>query len=100
MRGKLILIALCAGVSGGVIAAPQSEESMEEIVVVGTRASLMSAVDKQQASDSIISVVDSDALGDFPDTTAAEAVRRLSGISIENDQGKVVTLPSEACPLI
>ena len=27
-------------------------------------------------------------MGDFPDTTAAEAIRRLSGISIENDQGE------------
>lgn len=87
-KGKLVSIALCAGVCGGVVAAPQGEESMEEIVVIGTRGSLMSAIDKQQASDSFISVVDSDALGDFPDTTAAEAVRRLSGISIENDQGE------------
>ena len=65
-----------------------SQEIEEEIVVVGTRASLMSAIDKQEMSDSLISVVDSDALGDFPDTTAAEAIRRLSGISIENDQGE------------
>ena len=48
----------------------------------------MSAVDKQELADKLISVVDSDALGDFPDTTAAEAIRRLSGISIENDQGE------------
>ncbi len=61
---------------------------LEEILVVGTRASLQSAVEKQEASDAMISVADSDAIGNFPDTTAAEAVRRLSGISIENDQGE------------
>ena len=61
---------------------------MEETIVIGTRASLMSAIDKQELADGLISVVDSDALGDFPDTTAAEAIRRLSGISIENDQGE------------
>ena len=65
-----------------------AEGEIEEVLVIGTRASLMSAVEKQEMSDKIISVVDSDALGDFPDTTAAEAIRRLSGISIENDQGE------------
>ena len=62
--------------------------SVEEIVVTGTIATLINAVDKQRAADNIISVVDSDALGNFPDTTAAEAIRRLSGISVENDQGE------------
>ncbi len=48
-------------------------DSVEEVVTVGTRASLKSGLDKQ---------------GDFPDETAAEAVRRLSGVSVENDQGE------------
>ncbi len=61
---------------------------VEEVIVVGSKASLISAIDKQRESNKIISVVDSDALGEFPDTTAAEAIRRLSGISIENDQGE------------
>ena len=61
---------------------------VEEVVVTGTRATLQSAVDKQMMADNLISVVDSDALGNFPDTTAAEAIRRLSGISVENDQGE------------
>ena len=56
--------------------AAESTTIIEEQLVLGTRASLMSAIDKQEASDSIISVSDSDALGDFPDTTAAEAIRR------------------------
>ena len=72
-----------------ITAAAQAEtDVMEESLVVGTRASLMSAIDKQELADGLISVVDSDAMGDFPDTTAAEAIRRLSGISIENDQGE------------
>jgi len=66
----------------------QDSENVEELVVIGTKASLKSAIDKQRSSKKIISVIDSDALGDFPDTTAAEAVRRVSGISVENDQGE------------
>jgi len=66
----------------------ESEGSVEEVVTVGTKASIISAIDKQRESNLIVSVVDSDALGDFPDTTAAEAIRRLSGITVENDQGE------------
>ena len=67
---------------------PTYDPTVEEVLVVGTRATLMRAVDKQMMADGIISVVDSDALGNFPDTTAADAIRRLSGISVENDQGE------------
>ena len=66
----------------------ESVDSIEEIVAVGTRASLKSGLDKQKESNQVVSIVDSDAIGDFPDETAAEAVRRLSGISVENDQGE------------
>jgi len=67
-----------------------NDEQVEEVVVVGTKASIVSAIEKQRQSNLIVSVVDSDALGDFPDTTAAEAIRRLSGISVENDQAKQI----------
>lgn len=66
----------------------QENDNIEEVVTVGTKASLKSAIDKQRDSDQIVSIVDSDALGEFPDETAAEAVRRLSGVNVENDQGE------------
>lgn len=66
----------------------QPAYDVEEVVVVGSRSTLMSAIDKQEMSDRIISVIDSDALGAFADSTAADAVRRVSGISVENDQGE------------
>ena len=66
----------------------RTDEDIEEIVAVGTKASLKSALDKQKDSNQVVSIVDSDALGDFPDNTAAEAIRRLSGITVENDQGE------------
>ena len=71
-----------------IFAQESTSENIEEVIVVGTKASLISAIDKQRASGQIISVIDSDALGEFPDTTAAEAVRRVSGIAVENDQGE------------
>jgi TonB-dependent receptor len=63
-------------------------DQIEEVVSVGSRASVKSGLDKQKESNQLVSIVDSDAIGDFPDETAAEAVRRLSGVSVENDQGE------------
>src|SRR5690606_17393425 len=36
----------------------------------------------------LIAVVDSDGLGNFPDTTVADSLGRVPGLSIENDQGE------------
>ena len=68
----------------------QTSENVEEVVVtsVGTIASLKSGLEKQRRSNQVVSVIDSDALGEFPDETAAESVRRISGVSVENDQGE------------
>ena len=82
---KLFLFFLIIGFSA---LTQEVAEDIEEVIAVGQKAGLKSALKKQQDSDSVISVIDSDGLGQFPDTTAAEAVRRLSGISVENDQGE------------
>ena len=66
----------------------QETDNVEEVVTLGTKASIKSGIEKQRNSDQIVSVVDSDSLGEFPDETAAEAVRRLSGVGVENDQGE------------
>lgn len=74
---------------GLAIATPlAAQESVEQITVVGSRASLQSAIQKQRDSDKVIGVIDSDALGNFADINVAESLRRISGIMVENDQGE------------
>ena len=85
MKKFIILIILS---SLYLVSQEDANEDIEEIVAVGTKASLKSALDKQKDSNQVVSIVDSDAIGEFPDETAAEAVRRLSGVSVENDQGE------------
>ena len=60
----------------------------EEVGVVGALASLRSALNKKRDSDKNVGVIDSDALGNFADINVAESLRRISGISVENDQGE------------
>lgn len=62
--------------------------SDDYVVVVGQRAMMNSAVERQRDSDTIESVVTRDGIGQFPDQNVAEAARRLPGINILDDQGE------------
>ena len=83
---KNLVIAVGLALSAETLA--QSDVNVEEIIVVGSRASLASALTKQRESDKISGVVDSDAIGTFADINVAESLRRISGIMVENDQGE------------
>lgn len=61
---------------------------LEEVLVTGQSAAMAGAINQQRAADNIKSVLDSDTMGQFPDQNVAESLRRLSGISVENDQGE------------
>ncbi len=61
---------------------------LDNILVVGSSAAQAGAINQQRASDALISVIDSDGLGNFPDTTVADSLARLAGLSIEIDQGE------------
>ena len=61
---------------------------LDNILVVGSAAAQAGAINQKRASDSIISVVDSDGLGNFPDTTVADSLQRVPGLSVVTDQGE------------
>ncbi|MGB3627688.1 MAG: TonB-dependent receptor [Henriciella sp.] len=61
---------------------------LDSILVVGSAAAQAGAINQQRASNAIINVIDSDGLGNFPDTTVADSLARVPGLSIETDQGE------------
>ena len=63
-------------------------QDMEDVVVVGQRAMMQNALQRQRNDDQIKSIVTRDAIGQFPDQNVAEAVRRLAGVNVLNDQGE------------
>jgi TonB-dependent receptor len=69
-----------------VLAANQAD--LDNIVIFGQRAGQAAALNQQRAADSIKSIVAAEAIGQFPDQNAAEALQRLPGLSIERDQGE------------
>lgn len=59
-----------------------------DIIVVGQSASLSSSLSRQRAADGVENVITRDAVGQFPDQNVAEALRRVPGVNILNDQGE------------
>ncbi len=63
-------------------------EELEAFVVEGQLVGQARALNLQKSSAVTASIVSADAIGEFPDENAAEALNRLPGISIERDQGE------------
>ncbi len=77
-------------VSGSAMAqqspAPAADD-VQQIVVTGIRASIRSALASKEASNSMIEVIASEDIGKLPDTTIAETLARLPGLSSGIDRG-------------
>lgn len=59
-----------------------------QILVVGQRANLASALSRKREADGVSDVLTRDAVGQFPDQNVAESLRRLPGVNVLNDQGE------------
>lgn len=56
-----------------------------DVVVTGQRGAQAQALSKQRAADNTRSVVSADQAGRFPDYNAAEALRRVPGVSVQRE---------------
>ncbi len=60
----------------------------DEVLIVGQAAAVAGALNQERAADNLVSVLDSDAMGQFPDQNVAESLNRMPGVTVENDQGE------------
>ncbi len=94
LRHTLLALAILntAGNAAGVMAAePQTNGGVEEVTVTARRPlaeSTAAALLAQRNSNSLVSVLSADLIGDLPDQNVAFAVGRLPGVGIERDQGQ------------
>jgi len=93
--------ALAAGTAHAQTPATEVAEDGEAIIVTGRRPiaeSEAAALKVQRASDSLISVAASDAIGRLPDQNIAQAASRLPGVAIERDQGQARYISLRGAP--
>jgi TonB-dependent receptor len=77
-----------SGLAIGAIAIGAGGEDLEEVIVYGQAAALAGALSQERSAENLVSVLDTDAMGQFPDQNVAESLRRLSGVSVTSDQGE------------
>jgi len=91
-------ISLLLAAQGAAFAQDQSADAsdaaddlvMEEVVVTGTfRASLINQIDTKRVSTSIVDAISAEDIGKLPDSSIAESLARLPGVSGERRNGRV-----------
>lgn len=65
----------------------QSNDALEEIVVTGIRASLSKAADLKRNDKRIVDAIVAEDVGKLPDNNIAEALQRITGVSLNRDFG-------------
>ena len=78
-------------VQGDATAAPveaQDDTNAQDVVVVGYRASLESAIATKRQATNIVDVIKADDIASFPDANLAESIQRIPGVSITRDAGE------------
>ena len=76
------------------LSAQTSQESepdalpMEEVVVRGIRQSLKRSMDIKRSSAGVVDAITAEDIGSFPDSNLAEAMQRITGVSIDRERGE------------
>lgn len=61
----------------------------QEVIVMGDRLKGQAkALNQQKNSDNITNIVSADQIGRFPDANIGDAIKRIPGITMQNDQGE------------
>src|ERR1043165_7937595 len=68
--------------------AQAQQETLEEVVVTGIRGSLTSSMELKRDSQGVVDGIVAEDIGKFPDTNLAEAMQRISGVSIDRSIGE------------
>lgn len=70
--------------------APPSDNTggEDQIVITGIRASLQQAINIKRQADAVVDAISAEDIGKFPDKNVAEALQRVTGVSISRDFGE------------
>ena len=80
--------AVSLAMTGGAAYAQEGAQTVEEVVVVGIRRSLMESMDLKRDAYGVVNAITAEDIGDFPDSNLAESLQRITGVSIDRDRGE------------
>src|SRR5262245_8482851 len=65
----------------------KSSEPETEVLVVGTRASLQSAIERKKRAGTVVDSIVAEDVAQFPDKNIGEALQRITGVQLSRDFG-------------
>ncbi|MAX00437.1 MAG: TonB-dependent receptor [Sphingomonas sp.] len=68
--------------------ATQTADAAQDIVVTGIRASLRESMNIKREAQGIVDAISAEDIGKFPDTNLAESLQRITGVSIDRNNGE------------
>lgn len=74
-------------VTQDIVMSDKSQE-LKEVVVTGVFSNQQRAINTQKNNINITNVVSADQIGKFPDSNIGDALKRISGINVQYDQGE------------
>ncbi|QOL24565.1 TonB-dependent receptor [Thalassotalea sp. LPB0316] len=66
----------------------QAAQEIEVIEVTGIRGSMIKSMDLKRSSSGVMDAISAEDIGKFPDTNLAESLQRISGVSIDRNNGE------------
>jgi TonB-dependent receptor len=102
LLGAVSALGFAATAQAQVLAAAAAAGAVDEVVVTGRRPlaeSAAAALQVQRASDSLVSVISADTVGNLPDQNIAFAVGRLPGVGVQRDQGQARYINLRGAPV-
>jgi TonB-dependent receptor len=93
LLGGASTVAVAAFAAPGFAQDVAGGDESNAIVVTGIRASLERSMDIKRNADGVVDAITSEDIGKFPDTNLAEAMQRITGVSINrvNGEGSQIT---------
>jgi iron complex outermembrane receptor protein len=88
----LALLLTTGGVAHAQEAAKPSADTVEEITVTGIRAGIQNAIALKKSSSSIVEAVSAEDIGKLPDTSIAETLARLPGLTAQRLDGRAQSI--------
>lgn len=88
MKPIAAAIAACWAMGGTTVYAQEGNAPVEEVLVTGIRASVQQAMDIKRDASGVVDAISAEDIGKFPDTNLAESLQRITGVSIERNNGE------------
>ena len=83
-----VLAALAASTAQSAVAADESKDTLDDVVVTGYRHSLAEARNIKKDSDIAKDVIVAEDMAKFPELNLAESLQRLPGVQIQREAGE------------